>query len=128
MNILIGLVKTYGLTAYKSLISKGKTLFLGLILMGISLSVGAEAVAALVYQIEGLKVTILSSPCSDPTVLSLVKEEFRSIMQAANVVFQDQFLNACWTYDMVNNVVVIVDQTGDSGSIPLEAFQPVDKM
>ena len=112
----------------KSLISKGKTLFLGLILIGISLSVGAEAVAALVYQIEGLKITILSAPCTDPTVLNLIQESFRSAFREANVVFKGEFLHACWTYDPAQDVVVIIDQTGDNGGIPLSVFQPVDRM
>lgn len=79
---------------------------------------------ALVLQTERITIRLAQKPCSEPTVLARIKPEARHEFQTARILWQGKWLNACWTILPAGPGVLIVDETGDNGILPLSAFKP----
>lgn len=88
-----------------------------------AVSAHAENVNALVYEAQDLRVTITPEACTSPKVLAMIEDEFKANFRAGNVVWHGQRLKMCWTV-LPNGFVLIADETGDSGTIPLSEFKP----
>ena len=107
----------------KSLFFKG---ILSVFLL-LSISASAESIASLVFQTQELRVVLLSGVCKAKEVLDFINPQYHSVFREAMVTYQGEFLKACWTV-LPDGTVGIMDQVGDSGKIPLDAFVPENKM
>lgn len=73
-----------------------------------------------------LVITLDTDLCEAPEVLARIKEEHHGNFRKADVLFQGKPLKACWTIDTaLPGMVILVDETGDSGQLPMAAFKPV---
>ncbi len=75
----------------------------------------------------GVTVTITDSPCSLKSVLDMIREEKRKDYQDGFAVFPDRKVRLCWSGKAERGVIFVVDEEGDYGPIPLEAFSPAPK-
>lgn len=75
---------------------------------------------------QGVTVTLHDTPCVEQDILANIKEEFQAGFRQGAVVFNGKKLRACWTTDeSIPGQVFIVDETKDSGTLPMGAFKPV---
>lgn len=74
----------------------------------------------------GVTVTLHDTACAEQDILANIKDEFKADFRQAAVVYQGKKLRACWTTDeSIPGQVFIVDETKDSGALPMGAFKPV---
>ena len=92
-----------------------------LILGMISPALGAPE---LVVRLGENEIRIQGSTCEDKKVLSWVKPEFHGQFKKASVKLSGKGYAACWTM-LPSGEVLILDETGDHGTIPQNAFKPV---
>lgn len=85
----------------------------------------AAAPTEMIYQDKTVTVTITAEPCSDPRVVSWIEPDMLPLWRKAVVLFQGRVYGACYTpIDYQDEkVVLIVDESGDSGILPLRLFR-----
>ena len=60
--------------------------------------------------------------CTEPKVLQFLQTTAVPLMRAGTVAWQGKTYNMCWTLAPDDGVVIVVDETGDYGTVPLQAF------
>lgn len=88
----------------------------------ILLSPLCHAADVLTFKDGSLTVQLLHGDCS-PAVAELIQPEYVPLFRAARVEWEGREIAACWTLQGAN--VVIVDETGSGGGLPVMAFKPV---
>lgn len=93
---------------------------LALLLLCITPSHAAEISA----YFDDAVVTLTDTPCNSKAVLDSVKEEYRPkfFNGTAQMTPADKPIALCWMLFPDDGVVLIVDEHGDYGPIPLQAF------
>lgn len=72
---------------------------------------------------DGNMVVFRDAPCATEKVLAQIKPEYRDQFKQAAILWQGKGYAACWAPDPRNpGTVFVADETGDSGSIPLQAI------
>lgn len=104
------------------------TWFLGGILLGLLFLVSGcasvqtrEPVA--VHRDSNVAVTLFDEPCSSPKVLRFIPPPIVGDFRSASVLWQGKTLDACWA--QLDDGSMIVDETGDSGFIPVKGQKRV---
>ena len=67
-------------------------------------------------------IVLTKEPCPKD-VLAKVKPGFKGAFKSANVVFHGREIRACWAPN--SPVVMIIDEEGDAGSMPMSEFRSV---
>lgn len=75
----------------------------------------------------GVVVTLYDTPCSNEKVLAMLKPEFRSQFQQGQAVFPNRTIELCWNASLQPGAIVIADEEGDVGAVPLSAFATQSK-
>jgi hypothetical protein len=70
----------------------------------------------------GFYIVLTKEPCP-ADLLTKVKPEYHSRFHLAHEQFQGRELRACWALNPP--VVAIIDEDGDSGTMPMSEFRPV---
>lgn len=99
------------------------TFLVAAILLVLPVSAHAASVEA---KGQGFTVTLHDTACAEQDILANIKDEFKADFRQAAVIYQGKKLRACWTTDeSIPGQVFIVDETKDSGTLPMGAFKPV---
>lgn len=93
----------------------------------LALPVPAHA-ASLVYQAEGITIVLKKEPCTDEKTLSIIEEPYRANFFAADITYKGKPLKGCWMPVPQSFEVLMADETGDHGAIPMSAFQRRDDL
>jgi hypothetical protein len=103
----------------------GTAIFVIFFLAFVSRCQDAYAATEMIYQEGGLAVTLTAESCSDPTVLRMIDPEKHDIWRKAVVFFEGRTYGACYTPISYQGemVVLVLDESGDSGVVPLDAFR-----
>lgn len=83
------------------------------------LSVAAELSVTLS---NGAVVRLFESQCSNKVILKLINEEYHPMFRAGNVRLGDIKRELCWMPH--SGDVLIMDEAGEGGIIPIMAFTP----
>ena len=81
----------------------------------------ASAHADMIFKGDGVTVRLMESPWP-AKVAALIQPQYVPRFMAAEVNFQGRPLQACWTLNAGN--VVIIDEDSEAGEIPAVAFEP----
>ena len=100
-----------------------KKLFAALLLAVFGIANAAPI--AMVLETPDLKLRLFATPCVAPAILKQIKPELREKFRAGNETDHGRDLELCWVIADEANVF-IVDEDGDSGSVPMSAFKPAD--
>lgn len=73
-------------------------------------------------EIGDATVTLSDVPCDSKAVLDNVKDEYRSEFQNGSAAFADHSVKFCWMLVPSEGAVFIMDESGNYGAIPLQAF------
>lgn len=76
-----------------------------------------------VFEGQGVKVILMDDKCRLPNLAQAMLVRTGREAMAADVSFEGVSLQACWV--PAQGGVLIIDQDGDGGMIPLEALQKV---
>ena len=68
----------------------------------------------------GVVVTLYDTPCTNKTVLALIRPERQALYQSGKAVFPDRTFGLCWRLN--GSVILIADEEGDTGAVPVSAF------
>jgi len=69
-------------------------------------------------------VILRPEPCTDKKTLSIIEEQYRPMFRAADVIWRGKSLKGCWMALPEKGVVIMADETGDHGALPMSAFRP----
>ena len=69
-------------------------------------------------------IVLTNAPCP-ADMLAMIPAEYRTRFQLAHERFQGRDIRACWALDAP--IVVIFDEEGDQGGMPMDAFKPVSR-
>lgn len=95
-------------------------IFLTLAVLAWQPSWGSE-VKSLVYVTGKVLIRIEDIPCHK-NILELIPEEYKARFHGGSVSLPDKHLMLCWAIQS-DDMVFIVDEAGDAGSIPIAAFE-----
>ena len=91
---------------------------LALLLLGFSQFANSEGVLKMP---GGNMIVFKDTPCTHEKVLPLARAEYRHLFKTAAVLWQGKGYAACWAIHVNEpSAVVIIDETGDSGVVPLK--------
>lgn len=77
-----------------------------------------------VYQDKNMTVTLVTDACLNPRVLARIHPKEHGFFQAGTVNWKGEVFGLCWTVLQDGNVL-IVDETGDAGVLPMTGFKRV---
>lgn len=80
------------------------------------------------FQAKDLTVVLHVSPCTSKKILDMIEAPSRPAFRTADVTFKGKALKACWAANQIAQEVLIVDETGDYGTIPMGLFKSVVEM
>ena len=89
------------------------------LLGGIPFAHAAEVVGT----IDGVVITLSDQPC-DGKVKALLKPEYHAQFQGGRAAFPDRTLQLCWAIHPQTGAIFILDEEGDTGSLPPALFAP----
>ena len=95
------------------------------LLLALCFPVLAAQPTSLIAKIGEYVIEIFDEPCG-PTVVALMPVEFVPKFRRATVTSPNQVYAACWAE--VGEFVYIVDETGDQGTTPAEAYKRAVKV
>lgn len=75
-----------------------------------------------------LAIVLHKDACTETKVLNLIEEQYRSAFRRADVTHEGKALKACWMALPDRQQVLVADETGDYGSVPMSMFKPVVEM
>ncbi len=93
-----------------------------LIALAIFLHWGGAFAQDAVFTDGALTVRIGQGPCLPP-VAALVRDEILPKSKAGTAQFEGRTIRLCWAV-LTPGVVTIVDEDGDTGPLPMDAFKP----
>ena len=103
-----------------------KKILLGLVLCTLSVFASAKAlVSYTAISPDGtLIVHVYNAPCElSADIVAGVAEPYKHLLKKAEVNYQGKDLKACWVPLPEQNAIGVVDEIGDSGAVPMDAFQ-----
>lgn len=103
-----------------------RSIALGLLLVFSQPVVANETVMTL--QTGKVTVRLMQSQCSAEKVLPKIQPAFQDQFRTAAVLWRGSWLTACWIALPESRDVLIVDETGDNGTLPMSAFKPEDRL
>ena len=71
------------------------------------------------FQTEGLRINLLQAECDLPAVKEFLSQVGPS--RRAEVFYQSRLIKACFA--VKDGAVILIDEDGDGGAIPLTAFK-----
>lgn len=98
-----------------------KRLIAALLLL-VSLPAFAESYA---MRAGNLAIVLHKAACTETKVLSLIEEQYRTAFRKADVTHAGKSLKACWMALPDRQQVLVADETGDYGAVPMSMFKPV---
>jgi len=101
-----------------------KTLLAAVLLSVVSLAHAASAR----MDAGGLTVILSADPCTEAKVLSFIQDQYHGMFRKADVIYQGKALKACWMALPDRRSVLVADETGDYGAVPIALFKPVTAM
>lgn len=87
-----------------------------------------NASAALVYSDQNMTIVLTKEPCTNAKVLSLIEEPYRANFFAADMTYRGKPLGACWMPMPQQFQILMADETGDYGAVPMSAFKKRDDL
>jgi hypothetical protein len=84
---------------------------------------GADA-AEMRFESPELSVTLQDTPCSNASVLEMIKPESREFYQDGSVTVPGRTVKLCWRVAPSMQEVWIVDEEGEAVRIPITLFAP----
>jgi len=98
-------------------------------LIALLLFVATSSYAASVrMEAGGITIVLHTTPYTEAKVLSFIQEPYRSAFRSADVIYQGKPLKACWASLPDRRNVLVADETGDYGPVPMALFKPVVEM
>lgn len=91
-------------------------------------SVAVADAGILRLQTKDMTVVLHKTPCTDAASLSIIQPEMRPRFFAADLTWKGTPLKACWAPLPDRAEVLMVDETGDYGMLPMSGFKPVRAM
>jgi hypothetical protein len=88
-----------------------------------ALLAAGPAMADYVLKTESGYIRLQDAPCTHAKVLDLLRPQFHSEFRHGYLVFKGKQLAACWIFK--DGEVTIIDEEGDGGSVPVDAFKKV---
>lgn len=76
----------------------------------------------MVYQDSRMTVTLIHDACLNQKALSQIAPKHHGFFRAGIVIWEGKTIGMCWAFTQ-DGYVQIVDETGDSGVLPLSAFK-----
>lgn len=76
-----------------------------------------------VFETKDVRIVLSDDKCRIPELAQMFKERTGKDAMAADVSFEGRSLQACWV--PYQGAVALVDEDGDGGILPVEAFQKV---
>lgn len=67
--------------------------------------------------------TLHDAKCADPKVLGHINDAYHEKSKSATLVYEGKAYSACWAE--IGGVVYFMDEVGDPGQLPREAFREV---
>ncbi len=98
-----------------------------IILLGLSFPAVATE-PAMVLHSRGVSIRLQKTPCTATDVVVRIKPEMVGQFHAGTVVYRGKTYKACWTMLPETNEVLIVDDSGDHGTLPKSAFKPEESV
>jgi hypothetical protein len=86
-----------------------------------ALLAAGPASADLVYKGDGANIRLMDTPCND-RVKRLILAEWQDRFKAGLAIINGRALRVCWVEDSPGSLVLI-DEDGDGGRLPKEAFK-----
>jgi len=72
-----------------------------------------------------LKMTLFDTPCDRGLILAQMTKEWQKKFQRAEARLTDgTVLKLCWSGEARPGYAFVVDETGETGTLPLELFMP----
>lgn len=84
--------------------------------------------ASMRMQTKEMTIVLRSDNCKHSQILSLIEDQYRTSFRAADLTYQGKPLKACWMALPQSKEVLMVDETGDYGTLPMSMFKPVEEM
>lgn len=75
---------------------------------------------------EHTTIVLTTEACTSDKVRKAHPDKDLKKLGTARVTYEGKLLEACWGADFHTNVIEIIDETGDGGSVPMQYFRPVD--
>lgn len=94
----------------------------------ILLTLPVPAHAAMRMQSANMTIVLRTDPCVDPKVLGFIEERYQAAFQVADLMYRGKPLKACWMAVPSSGNILMVDETGDYGPVPMAMFKPVVAM
>lgn len=101
--------------------------FILITLLVFSLPVVANTAAqpAIQYRDHNMTLTLRVQPRRSPGVLKQIPAEHHSAFSVAELIWKGKPLQACWMLWPDQQNFLLIDETGDSGLLPISVFKPV---
>lgn len=100
---------------------------IGSIILGFSLFLGhittSYSEELLVARGNNVVIILTQEPCVSTKVGEAHPGKDLSIGFTANIMWKGKPLEACWLLDATAGAVYLIDETGDEGYIPIQAFK-----
>jgi predicted RNA-binding Zn ribbon-like protein len=97
-----------------------------IVLLGFCSPVVAQT--AMVFHNREVTLRLMQSPCSDANVRPKIQPDFQDQFRTAVVLWQGKRLTACWIALPESREVLIVDETGDNGTLPMSVFKREERL
>lgn len=94
----------------------------------ICLLVNPVFAASMKLQTEEMTVVLRLDNCANEKILSLIEDQYRSSFRSADLTYQGKPLKSCWMALPQSKEVLMVDETGDYGTLPMSMFKRVEDM
>lgn len=81
----------------------------------------------LVAELNSTTVRLYETPCTVPEILAQIDESYHSKWQRGHAKFSDHERRLCWAVTQTpdgSHVVLIADEQGQRGMVPIELFKP----
>jgi hypothetical protein len=73
-------------------------------------------------------VTLTSENCTSAKVIELIGPEVAATLKAGTVSWGKNLVPLCWKPDASGTMILVIDETGDSGGVPIGQFRVIDEI
>lgn len=88
--------------------------------------IAGHANAGYVYRTDGLTLNLQDRPCAHQQVLDLLRDEYKDKFSHGIAMVSGKPVNLCWIE--TEGQVVIIDEDGSGGAIPVGSFKKVSSV
>lgn len=84
--------------------------------------------ASMKMETKEMTVLLQTESCTNEKILSLIEDQYRTFFRVADLIYRGKPLKACWMALPQSMEVLMVDETGDHGTLPMSVFKRVVEM